>query len=66
GSPPTVPIFREEGNHDIRIDASQFRKVADNPWMGFGANNYAKGSDGKGPENRRVTFALLMPQSIFK
>ncbi|MDQ2999955.1 MAG: peptidoglycan-binding protein [Fibrobacterota bacterium] len=54
-----------KGKHDIQIDASRFRKVADNPWMGCGANNRAKGSDGVGPENRRVTFALLKESKYF-
>ncbi|MEO6095268.1 MAG: peptidoglycan-binding protein [Fibrobacteria bacterium] len=54
-----------KGKHDIKIDASRFRQVADNPWMGCGANNYAKGSDGTGPENRRVTFVLLKESKYF-
>lgn len=54
-----------KGKHDIRLDASRFRKVAGNPWMGCGALNAAKTGGTPAPENRRVTFILLRESRFF-
>lgn len=53
-----------KGKHDIRIEASRFRKVAGNPWMGCGALNAAKEGMGMA-ENRRVAFLLLNESKVF-
>lgn len=54
-----------KGKHDIKIDASRFRKVAGNPWMGCGHHNRAKADSSPAPENRRVAFILSNESKFF-
>jgi len=54
-----------KGKHDIQLEASRFRQVAGNPWMGCAANNRAKAGNTPAPENRRVTFILINESRFF-
>jgi outer membrane protein OmpA-like peptidoglycan-associated protein len=54
-----------KGKHDIKIEASRFRQVAGNPWMGCASNNHAKEGDEPAPENRRVAFILIKESKFF-
>ncbi|MEO6098266.1 MAG: BPSL0067 family protein [Fibrobacteria bacterium] len=67
GATTRKALFAEymKGKHDIKIDASRFCKVAENPWMGCAANNKAKESKEAAPENCRVAFILIVPNKNF-
>jgi hypothetical protein len=54
-----------KGKHDIKIDASRFRKVAGTPWMGCSHFNRAKDGEEPAPENRRVAFVLIDESRFF-
>jgi outer membrane protein OmpA-like peptidoglycan-associated protein len=54
-----------KGKHDIKIDASRFRKVAGSPWMGCGTHNSATSGGDAGIGNRRTTFILLRESKYF-
>jgi outer membrane protein OmpA-like peptidoglycan-associated protein len=54
-----------KGKHDIKIEASRFRQVAGNPWMGCASNNHAKEGDAPATENRRVAFILIKESKFF-
>jgi outer membrane protein OmpA-like peptidoglycan-associated protein len=54
-----------ESKRDVEIDASRFRKVAGNPWMGCAAHNQIKEGMEAAPENRRVAFVLITPSKHF-
>jgi uncharacterized protein (TIGR02594 family) len=54
-----------KGKHDIRIDASRFRKVAGHAWMGCSHFNRAMEGEAPAPENRRVAFVLLDESKYF-
>ena len=54
-----------ESKHNIKIEASRFRQVSGNPWMGCASNNHAKEGDGPAPENRRVAFILIKESRFF-